>query len=204
MTSVSGLEISIFRIPLDTAGQQIISQQCGYFHLWRFLNSDGSISLDGEIGAIFGGQWDAERVPFGYNSRIALIQPVDRILLQWSAQPGRIAEILMTRDPRGLDGQNAPARQLVFQGQASSMRVSAATVGLVSAQIVPADSRRSRLILQASITNTAPIVIGPTGVALTSGITLDPGASFVGLSSARYDAISGVASQNVRILEELS
>lgn len=204
MTSVLGLEISIFRIPLDTEGRQTISQQCGYFHLWRFLNSDGSISLDGEIGATFGGQWDAERVPFGYNSRMSLIQPVDRILLQWSAQPGRIAEILMTRDPRGLDGQNAPARQIVFQGQASSMRVSAATVGLVSGQIVPADSRRSRLIVQATITNTAPIFIGPSGVTGSNGISLHPGASFVGLSSARYDAISTAASQNVRILEELS
>lgn len=204
MTSVLGLEISIFRIPLDVAGSQLISQQCGYFHLWRFLNADGSISLDGEIAATFGGQWNAERVPFGYNSRIALSTPVDRVLLEWAAQPGKIAEILMTRDPRGLDGQNTPSRQLVFQGQATSMRNSAVTIGLTASQIVAAESRRSRVIIQAQVTNTAAITIGQVGIALNNGIVLEPGASFVGLCSSRYDAISSVAGQNARILEELS
>lgn len=204
MTSVLGLEVSIFRIPLDTAGSQLLNQQCGYFHLWRFLNTDGSVSLDGEIGVTFGGQWDAERIPFTYNTKLALAQYVDRILLQWNAQPGKVAEILMTRDPRGLDGQNTPSRQLVFQGQATSMRNTAATIGLTASQIVAADSRRARVIIQAQVTNTAPIIIGPVGLALNNGIILEPGSSFVGLSSARYDAVSSVAGQNARILEELS
>jgi hypothetical protein len=204
MTSVSGLEISIFRMPLDTAGQQLISQQCGYFHAWRFLNADGSLSLDGEIGASFGGQWNAERIPFTYNSRLALGTPVDRVLIDWTAQPGKIAEILLTRDPRGLDGQNTPARQLVFQGQATAMQNTAVTVGISAVQIAAANSRRSRLIVQAPITNTAALSIGPVGVTVASGIILDPGASFVGLSSAQYNGISGAAGQNVRVYEELS
>lgn len=204
MTSVSGLEVSIFRIPLDQAGSQLVSQQCGYFHLWRFINSDGSISLDGEISATFGGQWDNEAIPFGYNSKLALIVPVDRILIEWAAQPGRSAEILMTRDPKGLDGNNTPARQLVFQGQATAIQNAVATVGTTAAQIVAANSRRSRLIIQAPVTNNAPISIGGAGVTLTGGIILDPGSSFIGFSSARYDGISSVAGQNLRILEELS
>jgi hypothetical protein len=204
MTSVSGLEISIFRIPLDAAGSQMISQQCGYFHAWRFLNSDGTLSLDGEIGASFGGQWNAERIPFTYKSRLALGTPVDRVLIDWTAQPGKVAEILLTRDPRGLDGQNTPARQLVFQGQASAMQNSAVTVGTSAVQIAAANSRRSRLVVQAPVTNTAALSIGPVGVTLANGIILDPGNSFVGLSSARYDAISTIAGQNVRIHEELS
>jgi hypothetical protein len=204
MTSVSGLEISIFRIPLDTAGSQLISQQCGYFHAWRFLNADGSLSLDGEIGASFGGQSNAERIPFTYNSRLALGTPVDRLLIDWTAQPGKVAEILLTRDPRGLDGQNTPARQLVFQGQATAMQNAAVTVGTSAVQIAAANSRRSRLIVQAPITNTAALSIGPVGVTVANGIILDPGASFVGLSSAQYNGVSSAAGQNLRIYEELS
>jgi hypothetical protein len=204
MTSVSGLEISIFRIPLDTAGSQLISQQCGYFHAWRFLNADGSLSLDGEIGASFGGQWNAERIPFTYNSRLALGTPVDRVLIDWTAQPGKVAEILLTRDPRGLDGQNTPARQLVFQGQATTMQNAAGTVGLTSAQLVAANSRRSRCIIRAINTNTDMVWLGPAGVSVANGLPLSPGESFVGLSSAAYHAISGTAGQSMRILEELA
>jgi hypothetical protein len=204
MTSVSGLEVSIFRIPLDAAGSQLVSQQCGYFHLWRFINSDGSISLDGEISATFGGQWNNEAIPFGYNSKLALIVPVDRILIAWAAQPGRSAEILMTRDPKGLDGNNTPARQLVFQGQATAMLNNAVTVGTTAGQMVAANSRRSRVVVQAPVTNTAAVSIGPVGVTLGNGIILDPGVSYVGLSSAAYYGISSIAGQSVRILEELS
>ncbi len=204
MTSVSGLEISIFRIPLDTAGQQLISQMCGYFHAWRFLNSDGTLSLDGEIGASFGGHWNAERIPFTYNSRLALGTPVDRILIDWTAQPGKVAEILLTRDPRGLDGQNTPARQLVFQGQATSMRSAAQTVGTAASTIVPADTRRSRVIISSLLSNTDRVIIGGAGITLTAGLPLDPGASFVGFSSALYQGISSTAGQQLRILEELA
>jgi hypothetical protein len=204
MTSVSGLEVSIFRIPLDAAGSQLVSQQCGYFHLWRFINSDGSISLDGEISATFGGQWDNEAIPFGYNSKLALIVPVDRILIEWAAQPGRSAEILMTRDPKGLDGNNTPARQLVFQGQATAMENNAVTVGTSAAQIVAANSRRSRVIITAPAGNPSVIYFGRVGVTLANGTPLEPGQSMVGLSSAEYRAIAPVAGCSVRILEELA
>lgn len=204
MTSVSGLEVSIFRIPLGAAGSQLVSQQCGYFHLWRFINSDGSISLDGEISATFGGQWDNEAIPFGYNSKLALIVPVDRILIEWAAQPGRSAEILMTRDPKGLDGNNTPARQLVFQGQATAMENNAVTVGTSAAQIVAANSRRSRVIITAPAGNPSVIYFGRVGVTLANGTPLEPGQSMVGLSSAEYRAIAPVAGCSVRILEELA
>jgi hypothetical protein len=204
MTSVNGLEISIFRIPLDVAGSQLVSQQCGYFHAWRFLNSDGTLSLDGEISASFGGQWNTERVPFTYNSRLALGTPVDRVLIEWAAQPGRVAEILLTRDPRGLDGQNTPARQLVFQGQATAMQNSAVTVGTTAAQIVAANSRRSRAIITAPAGNPSVLYFGPVGVTLANGTPLEPGQSMVGLSNAQYNAIAPVAGCSVRILEELA
>lgn len=204
MTSVLGLEISIFRIPLDVAGAQLISQLCGYFHVWRFLNADGSVSLDGEIGASFGGQWNAERVPFSYNSRIALIQPVDRVLLEWTAQPGKIAEILMTKDPRGLDGQNTPARQLVIQGSTSQAQNSSATVGTTAAQIIAANTARARAIIQANPLNTSNVYIGQTGLTAGNGIILAPGAAYEWRGVNAVFAIADAASQNVRLMVENS
>ena len=203
MTSVSGLEVSIFRIPLDAQGKQLVSQQCGYFHLWRFLNSDGSISLDGEIGATFGGQWDNEAIPFGYNSRLALAVPVDRVLIEWAAQPGRVAEILMTRDPRGLDGQNTPARQLVFQGQARTASARAASViSASSSQILAPDSTRSKATIKALTTNTDRIFLGQTPLNSGNGIPLEPGESISLALSGSIRALAASGTQEMRILEE--
>ena len=202
MTSVLGLEISIFRIPLDVAGSQLISQQCGYFHLWRFLNTDGSVSLDGEIGCTFGGQWNQERIPFTYNTRIALATPVDRVLLEWNAQTGKTAEILMTRDPRGLDGQNTPAKQLVIQQGSATASNSNATVGTAAASIVPANTSRARAVIQSNPLNTANIYLGQTGLTVGNGIILPPGAAYEWRASNACFAIADAAGQNVRIMQE--
>lgn len=202
MTSVSGLEVSIFRIPLDTAGKQLVSQQCGYFHLWRFLNSDGSISLDGEIGATFGGQWENEAIPFGYNSRLALAVPVDRVLIEWAAQPGKIAEILMTRDPRGLDGQNTPARQLVIQQGSSIAQNSAATIGTTASQLFAASGTRARAIIQSNPLNASNIYLGSSGVTSGNGIILTPGSAYEWRATNACFAVADSAGQNVRIMLE--
>ena len=206
MTSVSGLEVSIFRIQLDAAGSQLVSQQCGYFHLWRFINSDGSISLDGEISATFGGQWDNEAIPFTYNSKLALIVPVDRILIKWAAQPGRSAEILMTRDPKGLDGNNTPARQIVFQGQAGVAQQSAITgiIPTASVLILPPNSARQRVILKSPINNTSTIYVGQAGFNASTGMPIEPGESLVLFTSGGLRALASSGSQELRILEEVA
>ena len=202
MTSVLGLEISIFRIPLDAAGSQLISQQCGYFHLWRFTNTDGSLSLDGEIGCNFGGQSNQERIPFTYNTRLALATPVDRLLVDWTAQPGKTAEILMTRDPRGLDGQNTPARQVVIQGTAAQAVNSSATIGTSAAQIIAANSARARAIIQANPLNTSNLYIGQTGLTVGNGIILNPGSSYEWRGVNAVFGIADAAGQNARIIVE--
>ena len=212
MTSVLGLEISIFRIPLDVGGSQLITQLCGYFHVWRFLNADGSVSLDGEIGASFGGQWNAERIPFTYNSRIALVQPVDRVLLEWTAQPGKIAEILMTKDPRGLDGQNAPAKQLVLQGSAGQVSTSAATITSTASQILPANTFRSRAVIQSNPANGLNVYIGAQNVTDANGIILLPGQAYEWRGANAIWAVAdnttgvagGIGFPNVRIMQEAS
>jgi hypothetical protein len=208
MTSVAGLEISVFEIDLSSAGQQLISQQCGYFHLWRFLNSsDGTISLEGEVRCTFGGQWSEERVPFGYNSRIQLAVPVDRVLVEWNAQPGRRAEILMTRDPNGLDAQNMPARQIVFQGQSRVVGLSSFAIPVTpsATQVQGNNPGRQRVLIQAPLGNPGPVIIGPStgaGTLLSSGLVLEPGQTFVALASTAYFATSPISGNRLRVMSE--
>lgn len=200
-----GLGLSVYRYNLSQAGEATIAQQCGYFHLWRFENDDGTISLDGEIEAQFGTRATiADWVPFTYDGNAQLIPAVDLVRLRWNAQPGRWVRVLVSRDPAAIDLRNPPSRQIVFQGQATAMRPSSVAVGTTAAQIVQADTRRSRVIIHAPIGNTDRVFVGALGVTSATGMPLEPGASFTGLSSARYDGISPTAGQTLRILEELS
>lgn len=206
MTSVAGLEISTFRIPLDVEGSMLVNQQCGYFHVWRFLNADGTQSLDGEVRATFGGQWDSEAVPFGYNSKVQLIVPVDRVLLKWDAQPGRIAEILMTRDARGIDASNAPARQIIRFDQGNALSTIGVTVNAVThVQIRAAYEQRLRLVIQCPETNTAPVYVGSGNASSlrTHGQIINPGGSFVITNySGAVNGLSMAGNQAVRTMEE--
>lgn len=204
MTGTATLEITPLTIPLDSAGSLLLSQQIGYFHCWRFTRGDGSVDLEGEVRASFGGQTNAERIPFTYNSKIALAVPVDRVLVEWDAQPNRIALIYMTRDPRLVEAQNIPAKQLVFQGQATRHLVSNLTVGTGAVNVALNEPDRLRVIIQAASTNTAAVTIANNSAQAPNGLILDPGASFVGFSSAAYTAISTVAGQNVRVMRELA
>jgi hypothetical protein len=209
MTFTPGLEITRFDVDLSSAGQQLVSQQVGYFQVWRFRNSvDGSISLDGEIGATFGGQWNAERLPFNFGNKIALATPVDRVLLEWSAQASRIAEILITRDPRGLDAEIRPVRQLVSALQGGTLTPSSITVGTTAALLSGSNPFRLRAVIQALETNLGPVFIGAStsaGTLRANGIKLDPGASFTVTNySGSLRAAAFIAGQSVRFWEEAS
>lgn len=198
-------EVSVFRIALDQAGESQFIQTIGYFHLWRFENSDGTVSLDGELGVVFGGNGTRDdQMPMSYNSRVQYDRPVDRCTLRWNAQPGRVAVILV--GPRGsqMEANNTPARQLVFQGQATAMQTAAVAVLAAATQVAAANTRRSRVLIVAPASNIATIFVGPQGVTIANGIPLDPGQSYVGFSSARYDAIAAAVGNNVRVMEELS
>jgi hypothetical protein len=197
-------EISVFRIPLDVAGESLLRQRTGYFHLWQFENiADGTISLDGQISAVFGSLATVDdAVPFGYNSRVQFRPPVDQVNMRWNAQPGIRAVVLVSFNPDALEASNIPARQLVFQGQAPTLTTQAATVGTVAAQVIPANSFRQRLVIQAPSGNAAHVIIGPSGVTLGSGVILEPGGVLVLNSSAAIFAISSLAGQGLRIMEE--
>jgi hypothetical protein len=197
-------EISVFRVPLATAGETQIRQRIGYFHLWRFEAIDtGAISLDGELSAVFGGQSIADdAVPLSYNSRIQFRQPVELVTLRWSAQANTRAVIMVAPNADGLEANNIPARQLVFQGQASSLLVSSVAVGTVQTTLRNANPARQRIVFQAPITNPSTVAIGGNGVTMATGILLEPGQSFVGLSSQQYRAIAPIAGNEIRWMEE--
>jgi hypothetical protein len=58
------------------------------------------------------------------------------------------------------------------------------------------------LIVQAPVTNPSNFVIGASGVSLSGGIILEPGQSFIGLSSAAYFCIAPVTGNSLRFMEE--
>jgi hypothetical protein len=201
----AGPEISVFRLPLDVAGDWTLTQRVGYFHLWQFENTDGSVSLDGIVNVVFGTTGgDDDAVPMGYNSRVQMNQTVDRVRLTWEAQAGRVAVVVCGPSAQAMEANNIPARQIVFQGQARSMIVQNIVVLNTVTTIVNTETNRARIIFQALITNTAPIYLGPSGVTVATGLCLEPGQVFVGLSNAPYRAIAPITGQNLRVMRELS
>lgn len=199
-----GAEISIFRIPLDVAGQTVLRQVTGYFHLWQFERSaTGGISLDGQVTACFGSQATADdAIPFAYNSRMQFRPPVELVTLRWEAQPGLRAVIVVSPSPDALEASNIPARQLVFQGQATAIATGVAPVTTATTQLIPANAFRQRLIVQAPVTNPATVVVGEDlAVTLADGIQIEPGGSLVLTSSAALFGLAGAAGQ-LRWLEE--
>lgn len=200
----NGPEISVFRVPLDVAGQTVIRQRVGYFHLWQFENiSDGSVSLTGQVSATFGGQaTQDDAVPLSYNSRMQFRPTVELVTLRWQAQANTRAVFVMSASADALEANNIPARQIVFQGQATSIVTGVAAVGTVAAQLVAANGFRQRLIAQAPVTNPATVVVGDAGVTLANGLQIEPGGSIVLQSSAPLFGLASAAGGFIRWLEE--
>jgi hypothetical protein len=134
---------------------------------------------------------------------LALGTPVDRVLIDWTAQPGKVAEILLTRDPRGLDGQNTPAKQLVFQGQSRLVTSRGLTLNAFSSsQVFAPDTNRTRAIIKALPVNTDRILLGQTPINAGNGMPLEPGESLTLYVSGQLRAVSASGNQELRILEE--
>lgn len=197
-------EVGLFRLPLANAGETVIRQRTGYFHLWQFEYIDTGLQcLDGVVNVVFGGQSVTDdSIPFGYNSRAQFSAPVELVTLRWVAQPNIRAVFLIGPSANGLEANNIPAKQLVFQGQAPAFTSQAIAVGTVATTLLAANPNRQRIIIQAPVSNPAQVFIGPIGVTLGSGIILDPGASFIGQSSGEYRAIAAAVGNNLRVMEE--
>jgi len=204
----SAPEISVTRIPLDVAGETILRQTTGYFHMWRFeYSADGLLSLDGEISAVFGAQGTQDdAIPLTYNSRVQMTQPVDLVKIRWNAQPG-LRAVLVT-GPRGntFDAANVPAKQIVTPEQGAFGQASLVPVVFgVRSNVCLANSNRLRLVVTAPDTNTAPVFIGNGGSSTlpVSGQILNPGASFVFTNyRGNVFAMSQAGTQNLRCWEE--
>lgn len=200
----SGPEITVYRIPLDADGQTLIRQRVGYFHLWQFENSaDGTVNLSGQMTAVFGGQaTQDDGVPLSYNSRVQFRPTVDLVTLRWNAQPGIRAVIVMSASADALEANNIPARQLVFQGQSPRIATGVQSVSTSRTQLVPANSFRQRLIVQAPVTNPATVVLGDNTVTLANGLQIEPGGSLVLTTSAPIFGLSASAGGFIRWMEE--
>jgi hypothetical protein len=199
-----GLEYSLFRQPLDVAGDVILGQRTGYFHLWRFEDAAGVLQLDGEVRVSFGTAGGDDFIPFAYNTRLQLTPPQDRTRIAWTAQPNRVAVILISADAQAVEAQNTPARQLVIGSGANTIGTGVVLIQGTLTQIRAANPARSRLVVKVRDTATGRVTIGPSGTALGSGLTLHPGESFIANASAELRGISNIVNTPVEWWEELS
>lgn len=200
-----GPEITVFRVPLESAGEMILRQTCGYFHLWQFEKiSDGTPMLDGVVGASFGAIASADdAVPMGYNTRIQFRPVVELITLRWVAQQDTRAVFVMSPSPDALEGSNVPARQIVFQGQATNFGTLAFNIGPVRTTVAPSRPSRQRIVFQAGAGNSDRIFLGTSGVLVGgNAIVLEPGASFEARTSEAISAIAATDGQILRRWEE--
>jgi len=201
-------EVSIFALPLDTGGQFELTQRVGYFHVWQFEDiATGALSLDGAVRVAFGTASSVDdELPMGYNSRIQLDQPVDRLTIRWDAQAGRRVRLLVGPDARNLEANNIPARQLVTGTGSTTIAGGTTVVGTTAANVVTANPLRTRVTLQSDPANTGLIGLSQSsGITIaTAGVILRPGDAFVIQSTALVRAISDTPGQLVRRIEEFA
>lgn len=196
----SGPKLSVTTIDLTNAGSFTIEEAIGYFHVWRFEYSDGSLTSDGLISVQFGGPYNSEPLKMGYNGKVELAEPVSRTTISWTAQYRRV-QLLTAGDAKGLN-TTAPAARTIAN-VSGSLNVGSATVGTTATLLIGVNSSRQRGVIQAPSTNLSVIEIGNASLTLGSGIRLDPGDSFVvGANYAAVYAIAGVSGNAVRFWEE--
>ena len=196
----------IFPINLSVAGSVTVYGKIGYFHVWELIDTNGSQVLDGRIVAQFGDA-NARKVPCTYNSKIEFTKTVDLVVLSWTAQPGRIALIIIAEDAQAFEANNAPTRQLVTSAIGTGIARAQFTVGTSAVVIAPANTLRQSVVIQNR--GTALVAIGhdnaTTVAGATGGLVIDPGASItVDKTTAAIWAIAAAAGQDIRTLTELS
>lgn len=193
-------QYDLFKQPLDNAGQFILEQAVGVLHLWRFEDAGGNLLVDGEVSVSFGGQLN-DTIPFVYNSKIVFDQPTPRTTISWAAQPGKVAVFLTSRDPRAMQGDNQPVKQLV--SSATGTQIAAGLVAIGTAPTLIRAANLTRAGLQILNDGASDVFVGPSTVALTTGFRLPAGASIdIDRTTAAIYGIVASGSVNVRYLEQ--
>lgn len=195
---------SIHKIDLTTAPTQpqVIPQAGDFFAFLQCLDSTGQPALDARIDVAFGRE-RADFAPAFINFQAD--GAFEQIAINWSAQSGKIAYLFIARNigAGGMKMIGPPVRQLVTSSIGTSLSHGAVSVTTAATLIRPANSLRQSLMLY----NNAALYVGIGGSTVTvanAGLILSPGQSitFDKTTAAIYGI--GIASSDIRYLEETS
>lgn len=190
---------NVQRIPLTTAGEQIIEFAGGLFQVIGYEDSNGEPTLEGMIELALTVTSNSF-VPLRYNNKV--VAEFERVKVRWEAQSGIVAVILMADGPSQLLADTPNPRQLVTSAIGATVAASAVTVGTSAVALTAADSSRYSVIIQNL--GAADIYIGPSGVTTSSGLKVVAagGAITLDKQTAAIYGISGSAGNDVRVFVE--
>lgn len=192
---------SVFKIDLTTAGKQEINLEGDFFHFVTALDGSGAVDLDAAVRVALGTAVD-DGIPASINTKVQGL--TTRYLLSWEAQPGIMAEFLISRvsgPDEGIEVDAPPTKQLVTSAIASGLTVAAVGVGTIATLLRAATGTRQSVTIRNN--GTGVIYIGPLGVTLADGFNLEAGESLTldGTTTAIY-GIAASGTQACRVMEE--
>lgn len=195
---MAAAESQTIRIPLDTAGTQVIDRAFEYLHVLRFENTAGVPVLDGEVLVSLSVSED-DFMPLLYNNKV--IGKTDRGRVRWVAQAGKVAVITIAADARAFAIDTPNPKQLVVASGGATLTAAAVSVGVAATLVAAASTTRMAVTIQNL--GTVDVFVGPSGVTVASGVKIASGGAItLDKQTAAVYAISGSAAQDVRVLTE--
>lgn len=194
-------------LDLRVAGQFLISQEIGYIHLLRFMDGPdprtAQALLVGYVGLSFGNA-DNMQLPLDYNTKIAIPERAPLTRLSWPAQADTYAYLAYSPEVSVFQMDAPPARQLVTSSGGTMMVQGAVTVGVVAAQIRPANALRFSSMIK---NNSAGIIYlgADNAVTTANGFPLGAGdAITIDDTTAEIWGIGSGAGLDCRYLDQVS
>ena len=193
-------EYAINKFSLNVKGATTIHQLAGLFRFIRATGAGGVLSLNAEVEVALGTATD-DFIPLSPGQAILAMSRKWKV--RWNAQPGVTATIFLSADKDAADVDAHPADQLITVAMATTPTQTVITVGVAPVALLGANLTRKAVTFLNK--GAAAIYIGKADVLVTDGLEIVPGQSYTSTScTGAYFAISGAASQDVRVLEEHS
>ena len=201
-------DYQIYRVPLTSAGTDVLKIQANYFKLlWAgtlYANGRPAVQSLSAVVECSVGTAEDDYLPLGINSLVT--GDVTRYRLRWNAQPGIWAFFLISQvDPRtaSITVDAPPTSQIVTQAMGTTLAASAASVGVAAVQVIAASGTRQKLTIKNSHASAKLYLGADNTVSAANGFPIGPGEGFTfeGTNAAVW-AISDTAATDVRILVE--
>lgn len=189
---------SKFEIDMTAAGSQTIGTQ-GSFLVIQDMRNGGALDLSGYIRVRPESQTEHDFITMSLNHSIE--GAFDRVELQWDAQPGVVASVVITEGDKMRIGA-PPARQLVTSAVATGLDQAVVAVDDAGALLAAADGARQSVTIFNLAGDT--IYIGNASVTDADGMPVAEGQGFVvdKTTAAVYAVCATGESASVRVLVE--